>query len=132
MKEKSLIIPLIASLLLISACSVSDTHSTLSNAETSSEQFGASKSSKPKEKLSSYYRDKIDQSIDDAIADATSHQSVLSESFEYGVLNDTSELVKEIVKYYRKQLAAKEYVISNIDVEYLQDHRLIVVSMVIE
>lgn len=132
MKLKSLLTLSIASLVLMSGCSINDTHSTLSNSGTSSEQFGASKSSKLKERLSSYYRDQIDQNIDEAIKDAISHQSVITETFKYDVLNENSDLVKEIVKYYRKQLRSKSYVISDIDIEYLQDTKLIVVSMVID
>lgn len=132
MKIKNLLVVSIFSLFLMSGCAKSEMHSTLSNAETSLEKFSASKSSQPKEKLNSYYRDKIDQSIDDAIENANSHQSVISESFEYRALSNKSEFVKEVVKYYRKQLAEEDYAISDIDIEYLQDHRLIIVSMVIE
>lgn len=129
MKLKSFTMLSIASLLLMSACE-SVAISAESNAN-SFEQSRVSRSSKIEESLNRDVRTQIDQSIEEAIDGAVSHRSVISESFSYHIPHN-KHFVKEVVQYYRKRLADKTYKISNIDVEYVSEYRLVTISIVIE
>lgn len=128
MKLKLFITLSIASLFLMSGCVSNEVDR--SSDRSSSERAVESRSSKSKESLSRDVRTQIDQSIEDAIDDSVSHRSVISESFSYHSSN--KHFVKEVVQYYRKSLSDKTYTISDIDIEYVPDYRLVTISIVID
>lgn len=129
MKLKSLTMLTVASLFLLSSCASNEVER--SGNRSSSDRVIETKSSQIKESLSRDVRTQIDQSIEEAIDGAISHRSVISESFSYHIPHN-KHFVKEVVQYYRKRLADKTYKISNIDVEYVSEYRLVTISIVIE